>query len=313
MVLAGLYHQLPGVGETVMTDLREIGPTITSRRLSVFENLLTDGDDPHGRRRCDQAKDLPSLHGGGGAAVPTSWMASRCRLGDLAALCAGQRLLVYGPLKNVLGMSRIAWPTRRRGDRPDLFRFTARSASTSSSSWFRPRPCARSACSPMGEIRFGQRRQRRRMSRSKRSPTTARRGPRPHAAQGTTSARRDRRTIDADGWFTTGDAGFFDADGHLKIIDRAKDVGKLAGGAMFAPNYIENKLKFFQHIKEAVCFGDNRDHGLRLHQHRHGAVGNWAERRNAYRLHRPGAEARGLRADQELRREGQRDLGPTRT
>ena len=57
----------------------------------------------------------------------------------------------------------------------------------------------------------------------------------------------------------TGDAGYFDADGHLKIIDRAKDVGKLADGAMFAPKYLENKLKFFPFIKEAVAFGNGRD------------------------------------------------------
>ena len=65
--------------------------------------------------------------------------------------------------------------------------------------------------------------------------------------------------IDADGYFRTGDAGFFDDAGQLKIIDRSKDVGKLANGAMFAPNYIENKLKFFPHIKEAVAFGHGRD------------------------------------------------------
>src|SRR5262249_4902597 len=62
-----------------------------------------------------------------------------------------------------------------------------------------------------------------------------------------------------DGWYHTGDAGFMDAAGHLKIIDRAKDVGRLADGALFAPKYIENKLKFFPHIKEAVAFGDRRD------------------------------------------------------
>src|SRR5207237_9843717 len=66
-------------------------------------------------------------------------------------------------------------------------------------------------------------------------------------------------SIDADGYFHTGDAGFFDAEGQLKIIDRAKDVGKLVSGSVFAPNYIENKLKFFQYIKEAVAFGDGRD------------------------------------------------------
>jgi long-chain acyl-CoA synthetase len=77
----------------------------------------------------------------------------------------------------------------------------------------------------------------------------------------------------------TGDAGFLDADGHLKIIDRAKDVGKLSSGAMFAPNYIENKLKFFQHIKEAVCFGHERDMVCAFINIDVGAVGNWAERR----------------------------------
>ena len=62
-----------------------------------------------------------------------------------------------------------------------------------------------------------------------------------------------------DGWVHTGDAGFFDVDGHLVIVDRARDVGRLAGGALFAPKFIENKLKFFPYIKEAVAFGDGRD------------------------------------------------------
>src|ERR1700751_2926210 len=68
-----------------------------------------------------------------------------------------------------------------------------------------------------------------------------------------------KESIDREGYFHTGDAGLFDSDGHLKIIDRAKDVGKLANGALYAPNYVENKLKFFSYIKEAVAFGDGRD------------------------------------------------------
>ncbi|MBI5786130.1 MAG: AMP-binding protein, partial [Rhodocyclales bacterium] len=85
--------------------------------------------------------------------------------------------------------------------------------------------------------------------------------------------------IDAERFFHTGDAGFIDGDGHIKIIDRAKDVGKLAGGAMFAPNYIENKLKFFPYIKEAVCFGHDRAMVCAFINIDVGAVGNWAERR----------------------------------
>ena len=88
----------------------------------------------------------------------------------------------------------------------------------------------------------------------------------------------------ADGWYHTGDAGFMDAAGHLKIIDRAKDVGRLAGGAsdgaLFAPKYVENKLKFFPYIKEAVAFGDRREKVCAFINIDLQAVGNWAERRN---------------------------------
>ncbi|MBL4890570.1 MAG: AMP-binding protein [Rhizobiaceae bacterium] len=83
-----------------------------------------------------------------------------------------------------------------------------------------------------------------------------------------------------DGWVRTGDAGFLDADGHLKIIDRAKDVGKLKGGSLFAPKYIENKLKFFPNIKEAVAFGDGRDQVCVFLNIDLTSIGNWAERNN---------------------------------
>ncbi|MBP8923710.1 MAG: AMP-binding protein, partial [Thauera sp.] len=86
-------------------------------------------------------------------------------------------------------------------------------------------------------------------------------------------------SINADGYFMTGDAGFFDEDGHLKIIDRAKDVGKMADGTMFAPNYIENKLKFFQHVKEAVTFGAGKEFATAFINIDLEAVGNWAEKK----------------------------------
>ena len=85
---------------------------------------------------------------------------------------------------------------------------------------------------------------------------------------------------DAEGWFHTGDAGYFDEGGHLKIIDRAKDVGRLADGTLFAPKYIENKLKFFPTIKEAVAFGDQRQMVTAFLNIDMEAVGNWAERNN---------------------------------
>src|SRR4029077_9364899 len=86
-------------------------------------------------------------------------------------------------------------------------------------------------------------------------------------------------SIDAAGYFHTGDAGIMDKSGQLKIIDRAKDVGKLASGAIFAPNYIENKLKFFPQIKEGVAFGRYRNHLGRFVNIDVGSVGTWAERR----------------------------------
>jgi len=90
--------------------------------------------------------------------------------------------------------------------------------------------------------------------------------------------------LTGDGWYHTGDAGFIDAGGHLKIIDRAKDVGRLVGGpndgALFAPKYVENKLKFFPYIKEAVAFGDQRERVCAFVNIDFDAVGNWAEKRN---------------------------------
>jgi len=87
-------------------------------------------------------------------------------------------------------------------------------------------------------------------------------------------------SISADGYFLTGDAGFFDAEGDLKIIDRASDVGKLADGALFAPQFIENKLKFYSYVKEAVCFGNGRNMVCAFVNIDLQAVGNWAEKRN---------------------------------
>ena len=90
--------------------------------------------------------------------------------------------------------------------------------------------------------------------------------------------------LSADGWYHTSDAGFLDSDGHLKIIDRVKDVGRIKGGAfdgsMFAPKYVENKLKFFSFIKEAVAYGDQRERVCVMVNIDFDAVGNWAERQN---------------------------------
>ena len=92
------------------------------------------------------------------------------------------------------------------------------------------------------------------------------------------NAQATSETKTPDGWVRTGDAGYFDEAGHLKIIDRVKDVGKLSDGTVFAPKYIENKLKFFPEIKEAVAFGNERDSTVAFINIDLQAVGNWAQR-----------------------------------
>jgi long-chain acyl-CoA synthetase len=191
-------------------------------------------------------------------------------------------LLVYGPLRNVLGMSRIRVAyTAGAAIGPDLFRFYRSIGVNLKQLYGSTETCAAVCLQPDGQIKFD---------------TVGPPAPGVEvkiADSGEVLVRGEvllkeyykrpdatAESIDAQGYFHTGDAGFFDEDGHLKIIDRAKDVGKLANGAMFAPNYIENKLKFFSHIKEAVVFGDRKDEVCAFINIDMGAVGNWAERRN---------------------------------
>jgi long-chain acyl-CoA synthetase len=199
---------------------------------------------------------------------------------DRLLYALGNRL-VYGPLRNVLGMSRIRVAyTAGAAIGPDLFRFYRSIGINLKQLYGQTETCAYVCLQPDRGIKFD--------SVGMPAPQVEVKiadsgeilvkGPmllkeyykRPDATA---------ESIDPDGYFRTGDAGFLDADGHLKIIDRAKDVGKLSNGAMFAPNYIENKLKFFPHIKEAVCFGHDRDMVCAFINIDVGAVGNWAERR----------------------------------
>jgi long-chain acyl-CoA synthetase len=191
-------------------------------------------------------------------------------------------LLVYGPLRNVLGMSRVrVGYTAGEAIGPDLFRFY-RSIGINLKQLYGSTETAVFVCiQPNGQVR---------------SDTV---GPAVAGVELRFSPEREllirsaglfreyyknpeatRQAKDPEGWFHTGDAGFFDADGHVKIIDRVKDVGKLADGTLFAPKYLENKLKFFPYIKEAVCFGDRRDKVCAFINIDPEAIGNWAEKRN---------------------------------
>ena len=279
-MLTGFTINCPESGETVMTDLREIGPTYYFAPPRVFENLLTQVmirmEDASAikqkmfhffmqvARRC--GSDVLD-----GKSVPLS---------DRVLYALGD-FFVFGPLKNVLGLSRVRVAyTAGAAIGPDLFRFYRSIGINLKQLYGQTETCAYVCLQPDGEIKFD--------SVGKPAPGVEVKiadngeilvkGPmvlkeyykRPDATA---------ESINPEGYFMTGDAGFFDDEGHLKIIDRAKDVGKLANGAMYAPNYIENKLKFFQYVKEAVVFGDKRDMVCAFINIDIGAVGNWAERR----------------------------------
>jgi long-chain acyl-CoA synthetase len=281
-LVAGFTINCPESGDTVMTDLREIGPTYYFAPPRVFENLLTQvmirmEDASNIKRKLFDyfmrvAKRCGAEILDGKPGVPFS---------DRLSYTLGN-LLVYGPLRNVLGMSRIRVAyTAGAAIGPDLFRFYRSIGINLKQLYGSTETCAAVCLQPDGEIKFD--------SVGKPVPGVevkiADSGEvlvRSKAMLKGYYKRPDAtaESIDAEGFFHTGDAGFFDEDGHLKIIDRAKDVGKLANGAMFAPNYIENKLKFFQFIKEAVAFGHDRNMVCAFINIDMSAVGNWAERRN---------------------------------
>ncbi len=195
-------------------------------------------------------------------------------------------LLIYAPLRNSLGFSRVRVAyTAGEAIGPDLFTFY-RSLGINLKQLYGSTETAVFVClQPDHEVRADTvgvpiEGVEIKVDRVGRDP-----GPLARPAEGVLQGSgRDRRGADADGWYRTGDAGFIDAAGHLKIIDRAKDVGRIVGGAndgaLFAPKYVENKLKFFPYIKEAVAFGDGRDQVCAFVNIDMEAVGNWAEKRN---------------------------------
>jgi long-chain acyl-CoA synthetase len=271
----------PESAETVMTDMREIGPTYYFAPPRVLEALLTQVsirmEDAGSVKRWLYRTFMAVAQRVGGALLDGKpvGLADRLkyRLGDW---------LVYGPLRNVLGMSRVRVAyTAGEAIGPDLFRFYRSIGinlkqlygSTETSVFVCIQPNGQVKADTVGpavpgvELKFTPDREL--LIRSPGLFKEYYKNP-----QATMEAK------DRDGWFHTGDAGYFDPDGHLKIIDRVKDVGKLADGTLFAPKYLENKLKFFPYIKEAVAFGQGREYVCAFINFDFEAVANWAERRN---------------------------------
>jgi long-chain acyl-CoA synthetase len=281
----GYVVNCPESAATVMIDLKEIGPTYYFAPPRIFEGLLTsvmirmEDASPIKRRMFHYFMDVARRVGP--------------RLMDGNSVGAADRLLyqlgdwlVYGPLRNTLGLSRVRVAyTAGEAIGPDLFNFY-RAIGVNLKQLYGSTETAVFVClqpdhevksdtvgvpiagveiklSDTGEILV-------------KSPGLLKEYYKnPTATQ---------EVLSADGWYHTGDAGFLDHSGHLKIIDRAKDVGRIMGGphdgAMFAPKYVENKLKFFPFIKEAVAFGDRREKVCAFINIDFEAVGNWAEKRN---------------------------------
>jgi long-chain acyl-CoA synthetase len=280
-LVAGYCICCPESAETVTNDMREIGPTYYFAPPAVFEALLTQVsvrmDDASAPKRA-----LYHYFMNLARRVGERIMEGRpVSLGERLLYALGD-VLVYGPLRNVLGMSRVRIAyTGGEAIGPDLFVFYRSigvnlkqlygSTETSVFVCIQPndqvKPDTVGPAVPGVELKFTPERE-----LLIRSPGIFK--------EYYKNAEATLQAKDREGWFHTGDAGYIDADGHLKIIDRAKDVGKLADGTLFAPKYLENKLKFFPYIKEAVCFGHRREKVCAFVNIEMQAVGNWAEKRN---------------------------------
>jgi long-chain acyl-CoA synthetase len=279
--VVGFCVSCPESADTVMTDMREIGPTYYFAPPRVLEAVLTQVmiriDDLWWGGRRSFHYFMGVARRVGGRLLDGQPVGLKDRL-----LYALGNLCVYGPLRNVLGMSRVRVAyTAGEAIGPDLFEFY-RSIGINLKQLYGSTETSVFVCvQPNGEVRadtVGPPVKGVEIRVSDAGEILIRSPGLFQSYYKNPEATAEAKTN--DGWFHTGDAGYLDQDGHLKIIDRAKDVGRLKDGTLFAPKYLENKLKFFPYIKEAVAFGDARDMVCVFINIDFDAVGNWAERRN---------------------------------
>ncbi len=279
-LVAGFCVNCPEAAGTVTVDMREIGPTYYFAPPRVYENLLTSVTirmEDAGQVKRGMFKYFMGVAGRVGGRLLDGAPVS---LTDRVLYALGD-LCTYGPLRNALGMSRVRVAyTAGEAIGPDLFRFYRSLGinlkqlygSTETAVFVCVQPDGQVSADTVGpplvgvELKIAENGE-----LMIKSPGLLKEY---YKNPGATA-----EVLTNDGWYHSGDAGFLDAQGHLRIIDRAKDVGQLANGAMFAPKYIENKLKFFPFIKEAVALGDRREMVCALINIEMEAVGNWAEKR----------------------------------
>ncbi len=281
----GYVVNCPESSSTVTIDLKEVGPTYYFAPPRVFEGLLTSvmiRMEDAGRLKRAMFHYFMAVARKVGPALM-----DRKPVGGLDRLLYGLgNFMVYGPLRNNLGLSRVRVAyTAGEAIGPDLFTFY-RSIGINLKQLYGSTETAVFVClQPDNQVKadtVG-------VPISGVEIKVADNGEILVRSAGLLkeyykNPAATAEVLTADGWYHTSDAGFLDAQGHLKIIDRVKDVGRIQGGAhdgaMFAPKYVENKLKFFPHIKEAVALGDRREKVCVMINIDFDAVGNWAERRN---------------------------------
>jgi len=279
--VAGFCINCPESEETVATDLREIGPTYYFAPPRVFEGILTnvmirmEDASPTKQKLFHYFMNVAKRTG---ATILDGKSVSAM---DRFKYWLGN-LLIYAPLKNTMGFSRIKLAyTAGEAIGPEIFDFYRSLGinikqlygQTEAAVFITMQPNGEVFADTVGvpapgvEIKITD------------SGEVIYRGPGVFDSY-YKNEQATRETKNDEGWVMTGDAGYFAENGHLKIIDRAKDVGRLTDGSMFAPKYLENKLKFFPQIKEVVTFGDQRDFVTAFINIDLDAVGNWAERNN---------------------------------
>lgn len=279
---AGFCVNCPESPETMMTDLREIGPSYYFAPPRVFETQLTNVmirmEDAGNLKRkmfhhfMAHAKKVgPSILDG----KPVGMM-------DRLKYALGN-VLVYGPLKDTLGFGNVrVGYTAGEAIGPEIFEFYRSLGINLKQLYGQTEATVFITVQPDGEVRAD--------TVGVPAPDVeiriADNGEIFYRSPGTfveyyKNPESTADTKDPEGWVATGDAGFFEENtGHLRIIDRAKDVGKMADGSMFAPKFVENKLKFYPDILEAVLFGNEKDRCVAFINIDLSAVGNWAERNN---------------------------------
>ncbi|MDP2743282.1 MAG: AMP-binding protein, partial [Hydrogenophaga sp.] len=279
-LVAGYVVNCPESGATVTIDLKEVGPTYYFAPPRVFEGLLTSvmiRMEDAGfikRKMFHYFMDVARRVG------PDRLDGKSIGLLDSVKYAIGNAL-VYGPLRNSLGFSRVRVAyTAGEAIGPDLFSFYRSIGinlkqlygSTETAVFVCLQPDHEARADTVGVPCEG--------VEIKLSDTGEILVKSPGLLKGYyKNPEATAEVLTPDGWYHTSDAGFIDASGHLKIIDRVKDVGRIKGGvhdgAMFAPKYVENKLKFFSHIKEAVAYGDQREKVCVMVNIDFDAVGNW--------------------------------------